>query len=75
MEILAINIGEAGYKVDNFIKNYGLAFRVLLDKSTTVSSSYEVFGVPTYILIDKGGNVCFQEHSFDEKNYKDLISK
>lgn len=75
VEILTINVGEYAYKIDNFIKSYQLTYKVLLDKDATVAESYGILGVPTYILIDKGGNIRFKENFFPKEEYKDLISE
>jgi len=75
IEVLAINVGEVQSKVEDFVKNYYLAYKVLLDRDTRVSQSYEVAGVPTYALIDKEGYVVFHENFFPRKEYKDLIEK
>lgn len=74
LELLAINVGEPFYKVDNFTKRYNFNFKVLLDKDTEVADAYGVLGVPTYIFIDKDGYILSQAHSFSEKLYKKLIS-
>ena len=74
-ELLAINIGESSYKVDNFLKNYALTFKVLLDQDTAVVRAYDILGVPAYILIDQKGEIVFKGHYFPEDSYKDLISR
>lgn len=71
-ELLAVNIGEPAYKVDNFIKSYSLTFKVLLDKDTNVAHSYRILGVPTYVLIDKKGTVRLESHHFPQEKYKEL---
>lgn len=75
IELLAIDIGESGYKVDRFVRNYALAFKILLDKEATVAYAYDILGVPTYIFIDKKGNIVFRSHSFPQQKYKEIISK
>jgi peroxiredoxin len=75
VEVLAINVGELQSKVEAFVKNYYLAYRVLLDRDASVSKSYEVEGVPTYVFINKEGYVLFHENFFPRKEYKDLIGQ
>ncbi len=72
-ELFAIDVGEPAYKVDNFVKNYALTFKVLLDKDTTVTDSYEVLGIPTYVLVDKKGYIVFKDNYFPREEYKTLI--
>lgn len=74
LQVLAIDAGESVSKVEAAVKNYNLSFSVLLDKDGSVSSSYNVLGVPTYIFIGKDGSIKFEGHSFPEDEYKDLIS-
>lgn len=74
-ELLAINVGETNYKVDNFIKRYSLTFKVLLDKDARVAYLYDILGVPTYVLVDKKGHIAFAGNRFPRENYKDLISE
>lgn len=75
LEVLAINIGEPAYKVANFVTSYQLNYKVLLDKDTNVTYSFDVLGVPTYVLVGKKGNIVFIGHTFPKDNYKDLIQK
>lgn len=75
-EVISINVGEPAYKVNNFFKRYTKAdFIVLLDEDTSVSDDYDLFGVPTYVLIDKQGNQIYKGNNFPRKEYNSLISK
>jgi len=74
-ELFAINVGEPIEKVDKFAKSYSLAFKILLDKDTSVAQAYEILGVPTYILIDKKGRIVSTGNTFPEREYKELIPK
>jgi peroxiredoxin len=62
IEALAINVNEQQGAVSNFIKRNSFAFKVVLDKDAGVASSFDVLGIPTYILIDKSGTVRFHGH-------------
>lgn len=64
IQVLAINVGEPKYKVDNFVKSRSLSFTVLLDKDSTVADAYELIGVPTYVLINKSGEIVSTGNSF-----------
>jgi len=74
LEVLAINVGELPDLVENFTKSYYLAYRVLLDKDTSVAGSYGILGVPIYVIVDKNGYIVFQDSYFPYRGYKDLIS-
>jgi len=71
--ILAVNIGERPDKVNKFIKNSLLLYPVLLDLDTNVASSYGVRGIPTYVFIDKKGEIIYSDHSFSDQQYKTLL--
>jgi peroxiredoxin len=75
IELLAIDIGELPDTVNNFIQSLNLAYRVLLDKDTSISASFGLIGVPTYVLIDKAGYIVFKDNYFPQKEYKNLVSK
>ncbi len=74
ISVLAINIGESVYKVQSFFnfKKYPLNFTVLLDEQGDFADSYDVNGVPTYILLNKTGKVVSQENNFPQ-DYKILL--
>jgi peroxiredoxin len=73
VEVLAINVGEPLSKVSKFVKSYNLTYPVLLDQDGNVSRSYNVFGVPTYVIIDDKGNNRLQENYFPKEEYKKMI--
>ncbi|MDD5246565.1 MAG: TlpA disulfide reductase family protein [Candidatus Omnitrophica bacterium] len=74
VEVLAIDVGEPQSAVSRLAKNLGLQLQVLLDSDNTVADNYQVIGVPTYILLDKNGEVVFRGNSFP-KNYQELVCK
>jgi peroxiredoxin len=73
IEVLAINSGEFPDDVDAFIQDYYLAYRVLLDKDSSVTNTYKIEGFPTYILVDKEGAVVFRDNYFPSVKYKELL--
>jgi peroxiredoxin len=73
-ELFAIDVAEPEYRVENFLKNYALSFKILLDRDASVTESFELFGVPTYVLVDKAGYIVFKDNYFPRQEYKKLIS-
>lgn len=65
-ELLAISVGENQGKVSSFTKSFNLNFKVLLDKDSRVAYSYGILGVPTFIFINKSGEVVFSGNHFPE---------
>ena len=70
--LFGVNVGELDYKVTRFIKDNAISFRVLLDRNSAAAYSYEVIGVPTYVLLDQDGGVIMQGNSLPA-DYKDLL--
>lgn len=55
LEILSINQGETREAVRQFLQRKGYTFRIILDPTNTIGTSYHVYGIPTLIIIDKQG--------------------
>ncbi len=72
--VFAVNVGEPVYKVTNFLKNYALSIRVLLDKEAQAAENYGIRGVPTYIFINKNNQVVSTEHRLPD-NYMEILSR
>ncbi len=62
IELLSINIGESKERVLRFLKRLKINFPILLDRDQKVSLQYDILGVPTYILINKHGEIKFYGH-------------
>jgi peroxiredoxin len=57
--ILALSIDSRGEEVvAPFVKSFGLTFPVGLDPKMTVAGEYRMAGLPTSILIDRGGVIA-----------------
>lgn len=67
VEVLAINAGESSAKVKRFLADKNVPYNILLDEDHSVARLYKVIGVPTYILIDKDGQIVFKDNSFPEQ--------
>lgn len=74
-ELFAINLEEPVYKIENFLKNYTVNFKVLLDRDASIAYAYDLLGIPTYVFIDKKGNIRSVRHTFPQNNLKELISE
>ncbi len=75
IELLAINVGESEYKVNSFAQNYNFSFRILLDQYGSVADHYDLFGVPTYVIINKSGQIVSSGNSFIKEKLKELTTK
>lgn len=75
IQLLTINVQEPKYKVENFVKSRNLKLTVLLDIDNLVAGDYGVFGVPTYVVINKSGQIVSFGNSFPSDAVKELSSK
>ncbi|HUX20343.1 MAG TPA: TlpA disulfide reductase family protein [Spirochaetia bacterium] len=55
--VLAVNLQEDPATVSSFVKQFGLTFPVVLDRSGRVGYTYNARGIPTTYLINKKGEV------------------
>ncbi len=72
--VFAIDVNESPVRVRNFLKNSPVNFKVLLDGEAQLASSYNVNGVPTYVLINRAGRIVAKRNSFPS-DYKDLLAR
>ena len=70
--VFAVNIGEPDYTVRRFFMKDALGFKVLLDKDGAAADKYNVIGVPTYIFLDKAGQIISDEHALPD-DYERLL--
>lgn len=57
VKILAIDVGESRYQVNNFVERYDLKFPIILDKDREATEAYNIDPMPTTFFIDKNGKV------------------
>jgi peroxiredoxin len=72
LKVFPVNAGEPADRVRTYAANHNLIMPMLLDKDTAVSGSYNVFGVPTHVLINSEGKIVFQDNIFPQE-YKDML--
>lgn len=53
--VLAIAVQEPGEVVAEYVRTYGLSYRIGLDTTAAVMGTYRVFGLPTHYFIDRDG--------------------
>ena len=75
IEILAIDIQENKAKVERFLRRNPVAFKVLLDSDAEVAYSYGLIGVPTFVLVNKRGEIVFQDNFFPQNRYKEFLTE
>jgi thiol-disulfide isomerase/thioredoxin len=60
LRILAVNDDEPAVEVENFVRDTGLSFDILLDPGAKVQSLYRLRGYPTSFIVDAEGIVRVQ---------------
>jgi thiol-disulfide isomerase/thioredoxin len=66
VEIVSVNLGERRSDVEDFVNLHKINYRVGLDLKGETIRKFNLVGVPTYILIDSGGNIEYYGHVFRE---------
>lgn len=77
IQVLAINIAESDFVVQNYIDRKGLTFPILIDKNKSVMEAYNINPLPTTILINSEGKIekiiTGEMKEQDIKSYMELI--
>lgn len=60
VEVIGVSVDGAGADdaVKAFVAEYGIAFRILRDPESRISTSYQTRGVPETFLIDRDGRIA-----------------
>lgn len=77
IQVLAINIAESDFVVQNYIDRKGLTFPIFFDKNKSVMEAYNINPLPTTILINSEGKIekiiTGEMKEQDIKSYMELI--
>ncbi|MFK7696472.1 thiol-disulfide oxidoreductase ResA [Paenibacillus sp. HJGM_3] len=57
VEVLGLNLDESPVTIQNFMKQYGLTFPVLIDNELRMRDKYHVKNYPTTFFIDGNGKI------------------
>lgn len=60
LELLAVDFMESGEKVSSFMKRKEIGYTVLLDSRGQVARTYGVLGIPTYVVINRRGEIVYR---------------
>ncbi len=77
-EIISIDIQETPENVKAFVEKNGIKHTVVIDPSSETAQAYKVVGIPTNVLVDKAGNVVFNQNELPsdlEKTIGELVKK
>jgi len=75
VNMIAINIGEDPNAVFNFIREYPIDFRVLLDQESDQLKNWQMNGLPTTFILNYKGEVVYQAIGEREWDNDELLKK
>lgn len=58
VQTLAVNIAQTDFEVQSFVDRYELTFPVVIDKTKSVQTTYNVGNLPATVLVDPDGKVA-----------------
>jgi peroxiredoxin len=74
LQVFGLDFRESREQVALAVKSRGIRYPVLLDERGQAARAYGVVGIPTYILIDRRGNVAYREHVLPGKEIARLLA-
>jgi len=75
VNMVGINIGEDPNAVFNFMREYPINFRVLLDQESDQLANWQAQGLPTTYILNYKGEVVYQAIGEREWDNKELLTK
>ncbi|GKW44782.1 thiol-disulfide oxidoreductase ResA [Planococcus sp. NCCP-2050] len=57
VQVLAVNIAQSDFEVQSFSDQYGLSFPIVIDKTKSVMTAYNIRPLPTTVLINPEGEI------------------
>ena len=68
VHFLAIDSGEDETTVREFVGRNPFPYPVLLDPDSSLSSRYQIYGLPTVMIVDRQGQIAFMETGVSDAN-------
>ena len=62
LKVLAVSVDNSRTVLPGFIKETGINYTVWHDADKEAGRVYKIVGIPTNILIDRGGIITFRQH-------------
>ncbi|WP_203333871.1 thiol-disulfide oxidoreductase ResA [Planococcus beigongshangi] len=72
VQILAVNIAQSDYEVEQYAEQKNLTFPIVIDKDKSVMNTYNIRPLPTTILVNPEGNIV--KIITGEMSEEDIIS-
>ena len=62
LRVVAVSVDETGpEQVSEWVREHGLTFEVLQDRSRRIEWQFQTTGVPETIVIDRDGKICARQ--------------
>lgn len=72
VHVLAVNLQEDPETIREFLRENRYTFPVLLDTQGTAARAYGVEGIPTFVLIDEEGYICWVKVGASQEMEREL---
>lgn len=68
LEILGINVGqgESLEKIKRYQQGHPVSWPILFDEGSKVSRTYQVQGIPLFVVVNKAGNITYRGNALPE---------
>ncbi|WP_298829870.1 thiol-disulfide oxidoreductase ResA [uncultured Planococcus sp.] len=77
VEILAVNIAQSDYEVEQYAERKSLTFPIVIDKDKSVMETYNIRPLPTTVLVNPNGEIekiiTGEMSEEDIRSYMELI--
>lgn len=74
IKLVLVDVGEKAEEVRSHLEEEGIQFNVFLDENSSVSHSYKIIGVPTFVFLNTSGVIQDVQHDLP-KNYEEILNK
>lgn len=64
--VYGINLRQDADKVEKFVKEYGINYRILMDTDAAVATKYNVTGIPLVVGVDSEGVVRYRDNGLPQ---------
>lgn len=75
LEILAVNVQESKNIIQDFLKKRPVKYRILQDSMGEIAMHYNVEGLPTSVLLAKGGEILYYGYELPRHLIDDMLKE
>lgn len=76
VEIIGVNIESTKSQVDDFIKQFGISYPIIMDKKESISDQYQIQPIPTTYFINEKGIIYHKQiGALSYNDLKNIVKK